>query len=112
MTSPTHSRALIRPVLTPADRAVLARHAKLRFDKLRDRWILLVPERVMVPDAICVEILQLCDGATPIQRIADQLAQKYVAAPGVIAGDVLALLQDLADKGFVLPALQSPGQPA
>ena len=39
--------------------AVLARYARLHFDKARDRWVLLVPERVMVPDETAVEILQL-----------------------------------------------------
>ncbi|MBZ4689386.1 MAG: coenzyme synthesis [Cereibacter sp.] len=93
-----------RPQLRPEDRPILARHARLRFDKARDRWILLVPEKVMVPDEICIEILRMCDGAVSIAAITATLDEKYTAPPGVIAAEVLALLQDLADKGFVLPA--------
>ena len=93
-----------RPQLAPEHRAILARHAKLRFDKARDRWILLVPEKVMVPDNICVEILQMCDGTATIAALTAVLEQKYTAPPGVIATEVLVLLQDLADKGFVIPA--------
>ncbi len=90
-----------RAVLIPDSRVSLARHARLRFDGLRGRWMLLVPEKVMTPDDICVEILQLCDGQASIASIAATLEAKYVAPPGVIAREVLDLLQDLSDRGFL-----------
>jgi pyrroloquinoline quinone biosynthesis protein D len=34
----------------------------------------------------------------------DQLAAKYAADRAVIGGDVMAMLQDLADKGFLTEA--------
>jgi pyrroloquinoline quinone biosynthesis protein D len=34
----------------------------------------------------------------------DQLAEKYTADRGAIATDVVAMLQDLADKGFLTEA--------
>ncbi|MBN8986131.1 MAG: pyrroloquinoline quinone biosynthesis protein PqqD, partial [Rhizobiales bacterium] len=40
-------------------RPVLPRHAQLRFDKTRERWVILAPERVLAPDEIAVEVLQL-----------------------------------------------------
>ncbi len=98
-----------RVVLSPVQRVALARHARLRFDKLRDRWILLVPEKVMVPDAICVEILQLCDGARSIGDIVNTLSKKYVADPGIIEGDVLSILQSLADKSCLQIATAAEG---
>lgn len=96
--------ARVRPVLAGASRPKLARHAQLRHDATRERWVLLVPERVMVPDEIAVEVLQLADGVRSIDDIAAVLAAKYAAPVEVIAGDVTALLQDLADRGYLLEA--------
>ncbi len=94
--------ASANPILDEASRPVLPRFARLHFDKARDRWVLLVPERVLVPDDTAIEILQLCDGARTIADVVDLLAVKYVADRDAIAGDVIEMLQDLADKGFVI----------
>ena len=94
----------VRPVLDPTSRPFLPRHVKLRFDKVRERWVILAPERVLVPDDVSVEVLQLCDGARSIQDVVDVLAQKFAADPDLIMTDCIALLQDLADKGFLLNA--------
>ena len=94
--------ARIRPTLAPESRPRLARHAKLRHDQTRERWVLLVPERVLVPDEIAVEVLQLADGARTIDGIVAELASRYAADPDVIRADVLALLQDLADKAYIV----------
>ncbi len=83
---------------------MLARHAKLRFDEARQRWVILAPERVLAPDEIAVEILQLCDGARDVGQVIDMLAAKYTAERAVIAADVVAMLRDLADKGFLAEA--------
>jgi pyrroloquinoline quinone biosynthesis protein D len=90
--------------VSEASRPVLPRHAKLRFDETRQRWVILAPERVLAPDEIAVEVLQLCDGARSVADIIDQLAEKYAAERNAIATDVIAMLQDLADKGFLTEA--------
>jgi len=90
--------------VSEASRPVLPRHAKLKFDTTRQRWVILAPERVLAPDDIAVEILQLCDGARDVAAIIDQLATKYTADRAVIGVDVVAMLQDLADKGFLTEA--------
>jgi len=82
----------------------LSRGTKLRYDETRETWVLLVPERVMAPDEIAVEILQLCDGARGLAEIVDTLTEKYAAPREEIAADVIAMLQDLADSGFVVDA--------
>jgi pyrroloquinoline quinone biosynthesis protein D len=79
----------------------LPRHIKLRFDEARQRWTLLAPERVFVPDEIAVEILQRCDGTATVGSIAAALAQKFQAPVEEVERDVIELLQDLADKGTV-----------
>ena len=91
-----------RPILDPASIPLLPRHVKLRFDKVRDRWVILAPERVLVPDDISVQVLQLCDGIRNIEGVVAVLAEKFAADPGLILNDCLALLQDLADKGYLL----------
>ena len=90
--------------VSEASRPVLPRHARLKFDETRQRWVILAPERVLAPDEIAVEILQLCDGARNVGQIIDQLVAKYVADRAAIGADVIAMLQDLADKGFLTEA--------
>jgi pyrroloquinoline quinone biosynthesis protein D len=90
--------------VSEASRPVLPRHAKLRFDETRQRWVILAPERVLAPDDIAVEILQLCDGVRSVATMIDQLAAKYLAEREAIGADVIAMLQDLADKGFLTEA--------
>lgn len=75
--------------------------AKFRFDKVRDAWVLLAPERLFQPDETAVEILKLIDGVRNMGVIADLLAARFNAPRDLILTDVLALLQDLADKGAV-----------
>jgi pyrroloquinoline quinone biosynthesis protein D len=77
-----------------------APHIVFRFDDTRQRWIILAPERLMLPDEQAVEILKLVDGKTGVGAIIDVLAGRYSQAPReLIAKDVTAMLQDLADKG-------------
>ncbi|KRR19178.1 pyrroloquinoline quinone biosynthesis protein PqqD [Bradyrhizobium lablabi] len=85
-------------------RPKLPRHAKLKFDETRQVWVILAPERVLAPDEIAVEVLQLCDGVRSVGDIIDQLTIKYTAPREAIGTDVIAMLQDLADKGFLTEA--------
>jgi len=90
--------------VSEASRAVLPRHAKLKFDETRKVWVVLAPERVLAPDEIAVEVLKLCDGQRRVADVIDLLAAKYAAPREAIATDVIAMLQDLADKGFLTEA--------
>lgn len=90
--------------ISEKSRLTLARHAKLKFDESRQRWVILVPERVLAPDDIAVEILQLCDGVRSVEQIIDVLAAKYPADRDLIGTDVIAMLNDLAEKGFLAEA--------
>jgi hypothetical protein len=51
----------------------LAPHIVFRFDDTRQRWIMMAPERLMLPDEQAVEILQLVDGKTGVGAIIDAL---------------------------------------
>ncbi|MDA9546207.1 pyrroloquinoline quinone biosynthesis protein PqqD [Bradyrhizobium sp. CCBAU 45321] len=87
--------------VSEASRPVLPRHAKLKYDETRKVWVILAPERVLAPDEIAVEVLQLCNGERNVGEVADQLATKYAAPREAILTDIIAMLQDLADKGFL-----------
>ncbi len=93
----TATRAIVAEGSLPR----LPRHVKLRFDPRRHRWIVLAPERVLMPDDVALEILKRCDGATSVGAIIASLAEVYQASAEEIGEDVAELLQDLADKGFV-----------
>jgi pyrroloquinoline quinone biosynthesis protein D len=93
--------------VSEASRPVLPRHARLKFDETRQVWVILAPERVLAPDEIAVEVLKLCDGVRSVAEMADQLAAKYSAPRETIATDVVAMLQDLADKGFLTEAREN-----
>lgn len=76
-------------------------HMKLRFDRKRDRWTILAPERLFLPDEIALEILRLCDGVQTIGAIVDALAARFEAPRDVIMDDVKKLVQDFAEKGVL-----------
>ena len=81
----------------------LPRHAKLRFDKARNKWIILAPERVFELDEVAYEVISRCDGAETVKNIVENLCEKFdQVAPGIIVNDVREMLQNLADKGFVV----------
>ena len=90
-----------RPQVQDTAVPALARGIKLRFDKARDAWVLLAPEKVLMPDQIAVEILKRCDGKAAVAAIVDDLAVAFSADRDRVAADVRTFLQDLADKGIV-----------
>jgi pyrroloquinoline quinone biosynthesis protein D len=90
--------------VSEASRPILPRHTRLKYDETRQVWVILAPERVLAPDEIAVEVLQLCDGVRSVADMVDQLAARYAAERNAIATDVIAMLQDLADKGFLTEA--------
>ena len=73
-------------------------HVKFRFDERRQAWIVLAPERLLLPDEQAVEILKLVDGVRSVDTIIDELAAEFDSPRAEIAGDVASMLQDLVDK--------------
>lgn len=99
---------MARLVLTRDSVPKLPRHIVLRHDKVRGRWVILAPERVLVPDEIAVTVLQRLDGVKTLARIAADLARDYSAPVERIEADIIALLQDLADKTFLTATEAAP----
>lgn len=89
-----------RITLTEDHVVTLKRAVRLRFDKARGIQTLLAPERVVVLNEASVMILNALDGRR-LGAILDDFAAKFAAPREVIAGDVLQLLQDFTDKGYL-----------
>jgi pyrroloquinoline quinone biosynthesis protein D len=75
---------------------------RLHHDKARDRWVVMAPERMFVPDETALEVLRLVDGARDADAIVDALATKFDAPRDVIATDVRAMLDDLLARGALV----------
>lgn len=90
-----------RLMISAETKPSLPRHIKMRHDAGRNRWIILAPERVFNPDDTAVEVLKLCNGETSVGEIAAKLSADYGAPLDVVSEDIIAMLQDLADKGVV-----------
>ena len=79
----------------------LGQGVKFRFDKSRDAWILLAPERLFMPDEVAVEVLKRIDGTRDVAAIVDDLATAFNAPREEIESDVLGMLADLSRKGAI-----------
>ena len=77
------------------------KHVKFRHNKARDEWVILAPERLVKLDDIAVEILKLVDGKVSVEDISIELSKKFNAPKEVIVDDVINMLQELSDKGFI-----------
>ena len=77
------------------------KHVKFRHNKARNEWVILAPERLVKLDPIAVEILQLVDGEKDVKMITSLLSNKFNAPEETILSDVIEMLQNLSDKGFI-----------
>lgn len=89
--------------LSETDRVALAPGVMKRLEKARDVWTLQGPERVLVLDEMALAVVNAAV-VTPPRSIAeaiDALAAEFSAPRDDIAGDVLDLLTDMRDRGFL-----------
>ena len=77
----------------------VAAKARLQWDGVRNRHILLYPEGLVALNPTAAEILGLCDGRRTVEEIVSVLRGKYESAD--ITTDVYELLSGLAAKGLV-----------
>ena len=79
----------------------IPRGVRLSQDRVRNRWVLLAPERIFELDEIAQAVLALCDGARDVRGISAELARTYNAEVSEIMTDVKEMLGGLAAKHFV-----------
>jgi len=84
--------------LTDASRPALWKFARVDFDPVRGRPVLLYPEGALLLSDTAGEILALCDGRRTVADIASSLGTKYLADVG---GDVLEYLEHIACRELV-----------
>ena len=89
------------PVIAEGSVPRLATHVRLRFDKQREQWVLLAPERIFVLDDIALAIVERCQGSATLGDIVDDLARTFEAPRDRVLADAGALLQDFLDKGVM-----------
>ena len=88
-------------VLTSRDVPRLPRGVRLRFDAVRNRQVLLAPERAFDLDGTAAAVLELVDGERSVAAIAAALATRYDADPAEIEADILPMLAELAGKRVI-----------
>jgi coenzyme PQQ biosynthesis protein PqqD len=87
--------------LAEADQVALPPWVRLHFDRVRDRWVLLAPERVLFPCPTSVTIIERLGGGCRLGAVVEGLAEEFDAPRDTISGDVRQMLQNLADQGFL-----------
>jgi pyrroloquinoline quinone biosynthesis protein D len=79
----------------------LAAKARLKWDAVREKHLLLFPEGVLVLNKTAHDVLALCDGQHTVAEIVKALATQYAVDANVIDADVKEILQRLSQKTFV-----------
>ncbi|HEX5436176.1 MAG TPA: pyrroloquinoline quinone biosynthesis peptide chaperone PqqD [Gemmatimonadaceae bacterium] len=84
--------------LTATSRPALWRLARMDFDPVRRRRVLLYPEGTIMLNATAAEILDLCDGERTVADIAATLSARYHTD---VSQDVTECLSRLADQEVI-----------
>lgn len=87
--------------LKDSDTPVILRGVRPHFDKVRNMWLLLAPERALKLDDVGRAILDEVDGKKTFAEIATTLAAKYDAPLERISGDARTYLSGLMARRFV-----------
>ncbi len=78
-----------------------ARGVRLSRDEVRERWVLLAPERILEPDDVALEILQRIDGRSTLAEISSRLAEEFSADQAEISADVAGFISEMSEKGMI-----------
>ena len=79
----------------------LADKARLKWDAVREKHLLLFPEGVLVLNKTAHDVLALCDGQRTVAEIVKTLSTQYAVEANAIDADVKEILQKLSQKTFV-----------
>lgn len=85
--------------LTPTTVPRIAARARLEWDDVRRRHVLLYPEGLAALSATAAGVVRLCDGGHTLEQIVEALKRQYKGEG--IARDVAILVEGLAAKGLV-----------
>jgi pyrroloquinoline quinone biosynthesis protein D len=85
-------------LLTPESVPKLWRMARLQFDAVRQRPVLLYPEGAVLLNDTGAAILELCDGSNTMSQIVTILSERYQAD---VTTDVTEYLTLMADRELI-----------
>jgi coenzyme PQQ biosynthesis protein PqqD len=89
-----HAPAAWRPRLAPK--------ARLRWDEIEKRYMLVFPEAALMLNDTAPEILKLCDGERTVEEIVESLAQRFTGVDRqVIEDDVIGFLTRIKARGLL-----------
>lgn len=74
-------------------------NVRLRYNEIRGRHVLLLPERAVILNATAAEILYLCDGAHTAGELIAALEHRYPGAD--LRADVVELLVQAVERRWV-----------
>lgn len=91
----------------------LAAKARLKFDKVREKHLLLLPEKVVVLNETAASILRLCDGSRNVNTITEDISTSLMAGSETknsgalpdlktMEADISEFLREMADQGWVV----------
>lgn len=92
---------MMSSALSKDSRPFLPKGVRMKNDTVRDRMILVAPERTLALDDIGVAILELADGKASVADIVRILAEKYDAPRQTIGDDVVSFLRELIKLGYI-----------
>jgi len=80
----------------------LSPKARLHWDNVEKRHMLVFPEAALLLNETAAEILKLCDGERTIEQIVDTLAHQFVETDRkMLADEVMDLLTRLRTRGLL-----------
>lgn len=91
----------------------LASKVRLKYDKVREKHLLLLPEKVAVLNETAASILSLCDGNRAVHNIAERLRASLLVKTEAankgelpdlmtIETDIAEFIGEMADQGWVV----------
>jgi pyrroloquinoline quinone biosynthesis protein D len=87
----------------PERRLGIAPSARLRFDKIEARHVLLSPERGLALSDTATEIVRLCDGTRTASEVVQACVARYTEGNAAqIETDVRRVLQELMARSLVV----------
>lgn len=87
--------------ITPETVPEWCRGVRTRYDETRDRWMILGPERILVPEGPGADIARLVDGDRTVADIVDRLRDEYAGDEPTITEQTIEFLDDLQNRGYL-----------
>jgi pyrroloquinoline quinone biosynthesis protein D len=85
--------------LSPGATPRLWKVARLEYDRVRQRPVILYPEGALFINDTARAILELCDGQRTVADIAEILGERYQAD---VLADVSEFVEDMVGRGLVV----------